>query len=108
MKPCYSVFTIIFLCFLLSAKHVYSQSASVDQKRWNAYWIDVPGKVNDYEICLFRKELNLTTKPGTYKVNVSADNRYKLFVNGELVSTGPARSDFYYWNYETIDLAPYL
>jgi hypothetical protein len=41
-------------------------------------------------------------------VHVSADNRYELFVNGKLVSIGPARGDIYYWNYETVDLAPYL
>ena len=41
-------------------------------------------------------------------VRVSGDNRYKLFVNGQLVSVGPARSDLFYWNYETIDIAPYL
>jgi len=41
-------------------------------------------------------------------VHVTGDNRYKLFVNGQLVSVGPARSDLYYWNYESVDLAPYL
>jgi hypothetical protein len=39
---------------------------------------------------------------------VSADNRYKLFVNGKLVSLGPARGDIFHWNYETVDLAPFL
>jgi len=41
-------------------------------------------------------------------VHLSADNRYKLYVNSVLVSCGPARGDLYYWNYETVDLAPYL
>ena len=41
-------------------------------------------------------------------VNVSGDNRYKLFVTGNLVSGGPARSDFYYWNYETVEIGSYL
>ena len=39
---------------------------------------------------------------------MSADNRYKLFVNGQLVSFGPARGDIFHWNYETVDLAPHL
>lgn len=38
----------------------------------------------------------------------SADNRYKLFVNEKLVSLGPARGDLTHWNYETVDLAPFL
>ena len=40
--------------------------------------------------------------------HVSADNRYKLYVNGKLVSLGPARGDIYNWSFETVDLAPYL
>ena len=50
----------------------------------------------------------LDAKPASFLVKVSADNRYKLYVNGMLVSAGPARGDTYYWNYETVDLAPYL
>ncbi|MEJ0033874.1 MAG: hypothetical protein WDO15_27660 [Bacteroidota bacterium] len=41
-------------------------------------------------------------------MHVSADNRYKLFVNGTLVSLGPARGDLTNWNYETVDIAQYL
>ncbi|MCX6216235.1 alpha-L-rhamnosidase N-terminal domain-containing protein [Spirosoma sp.] len=39
---------------------------------------------------------------------MSADNRYKLFVNGKQVGQGPTRGDLYFWNFETLDLAPYL
>ena len=39
---------------------------------------------------------------------MSADNRYKLFVNEKLVSLGPARGDLTHWNFETVDIAPYL
>ena len=39
---------------------------------------------------------------------MSADNRYRLFVNGEQVSSGPQRSDLMHWRYETVDLAPHL
>src|SRR5690606_28173242 len=47
-------------------------------------------------------------KPETFPIHVSADNRYKLYVNGKLVSLGPARGDTYYWNYESLDIAPQL
>ena len=39
---------------------------------------------------------------------MSADNRYRLYVNGEQVASGPQRSDVMHWRYETIDLAPRL
>ena len=41
-------------------------------------------------------------------VHVSADNRYRLFVNGESVGVGPARSGLRRWRYETYDLASHL
>jgi len=102
------VLAILLSFFVVSFQKTVAQTNIADQKRWNAHWINVPGQGRDYEMCLFRKTLNLVTKPSNYKVFVSGDNRYKLFVNGQLVSVGPARSDFYFWNYETVDLAPYL
>lgn len=77
--------------------------------RWDARWISVPGEpLNAYGVYVFRKTLNLPSKPERYVVHVSADNRYKLYVNGHLVSLGPARGDIYNWNYETVDLSPWL
>ena len=53
--------------------------------RWDARWISVPGEpLNAYGVYLFRKTLNLPSKPERYVVHVSADNRYKLYVNGHL------------------------
>lgn len=101
----------VLLIFFISGYRTYAQTANSNNVpfRWDASWITVPGGTgSDYEVCFFRKSLNLTAKPSTYLVHVSGDNRYKLFVNGKLASIGPARGDFYYWNYETVDLAPYL
>jgi len=61
-----------------------------------------------YGVYVFRKSFTLAHKPASFPVQVSADNRYKLYVNGNLVSLGPARGDLYYWNYEQVDLAPHL
>ena len=89
----------------------YSQSADhpILSKPWNAYWI-IPsdGTGSEYGVYYFRKSIDFAVKPTNFVVKVSADNRYKLFVNGTLVSLGPARGDTYYWNYETVDIAPYL
>jgi len=100
-------------CSLLLTNPGYAQINAADEtiltKAWNAYWIMAPHETGrDYGIFYFRKTIDLTAKPASFKINVSADNRYKLYVNGTLVSAGPARGDTYYWNYEKIDLAPYL
>ncbi len=50
----------------------------------------------------------MAARPAKFVVHVSADNRYRLFVNGKVVCSGPARGDLYNWYFETIDIAPYL
>jgi alpha-L-rhamnosidase len=78
-------------------------------KKWDAYWIAVPNtSPHDYSVCHFRKTFSLDQKPSSFIIHVSADNRYKLYVNGTMASFGPARSDVYAWNYETVDIASYL
>ncbi len=93
---------------------------SVLQKPWKAQWITGPGipinrfnatsdlTLKEYGVFKFRKNIQLGDKPASFVVHVSGDNRYKLFVNGKLASQGPARGDLYFWNFETVDLAPYL
>ncbi|MDB5193840.1 MAG: alpha-L-rhamnosidase [Segetibacter sp.] len=78
-------------------------------KQWSASWVsiaDVPQK--DYGVYHFRKTFNLGSRPSKFIVHVSADNRYRLFVNGKPVCYGPARGDLYNWYYETVDIGPFL
>jgi hypothetical protein len=56
----------------------------------------------------FRREVALTQKPGSFRVRVSADQRFVLFVNGRRAGAGPARGHLKQWRYETIDIAPLL
>lgn len=99
-----------FSAFLIAFSS-YAQSADSrpPDRPWNAHWIAAPNdKGIEYGVYYFRKNIDFATKPAAFKIHVSADNRYKLYVNGKLVSLGPARGDTYYWNYETVDIAPYL
>ncbi|MDB5007916.1 MAG: Bacterial alpha-L-rhamnosidase, partial [Mucilaginibacter sp.] len=93
----------------MQSGHSQSKSAQTDTRPWNTSWIAAPNDAgNEYGIYYFRKSIYLAAKSTSFIIHVSADNRYKLYVNGTLVSLGPARGDTYYWNYETVDLAPYL
>ena len=56
----------------------------------------------------FRKTLFLTNVPAAAWVQVSVDTRYKLYVNGTFVETGPAKGDRQVWYYDRIDLGPWL
>lgn len=76
---------------------------------WDASWITPPNQpARAYGVHHFRKRVELTTAPEKFVVNVSADNRYRLFVNGHPIHTGPARGDLLHWRFDTLDLAPWL
>jgi alpha-L-rhamnosidase len=99
-------FFVILTCGL-------SQSSSIDSKWlhgfWTAKWIAHPtASGNDFGVYHFRKSFVLDRQPDSFVVHVSADNRYRLFVNGISVASGPARSDLENWNFETVDISRYL
>ncbi|NJK84858.1 MAG: family 78 glycoside hydrolase catalytic domain [Bacteroidales bacterium] len=74
-----------------------------------AEWISAPGiKGDEYGVFYFRKSFDLQNNPKEFIVHVSADNRYRLFVNGKMVSWGPAVGDLNNWFYETVDIASHL
>lgn len=78
---------------------------------WPASWITSPAtQQREYGIYHFRKTFLLptATKPKSFLIHVSADNRYRLFVNGKAICSGPARGDLFNWFFETLDIAPYL
>ncbi|MHB1922520.1 MAG: alpha-L-rhamnosidase-related protein, partial [Chitinophagaceae bacterium] len=76
---------------------------------WSAEWITCPDVAQrDYGVFHFRKGFLLSQKPGKFIIHVSADNRYRLFVNGQPVCSGPARGDLYNWYFETVDIAKFL
>ena len=92
-------------------------------KPWSAFWIGVPRPNTggfgggggfgaqvpaEFSVYHFRKNFDLNAKPGTFIIHVSADNRYKLYVNGIQVSHGPSAGSPKYWNFETVDIAPHL
>lgn len=78
-------------------------------EKWPAQWITAPdASAQTYGVLLFRKTLQLPARPDTFRVHVSADPRFRLYVNGHLVGVGPAAGHPEHWRYETFDLAPYL
>jgi len=106
-----SKFFCIVLISIFTLQTINGEEINPDflYKTWKAQWISVPEtNPTGYGVYYFRKQIDLPSVPKTYPVYVSADNRYKLFLNGQLVSFGPAKGDLNHWNYETVDLAPFL
>ena len=72
-------------------------------------WISYPTvNVTDYGVYHFRRTFTLNSIPNELRVQVSADNRYQLFVNGRRVSYGPAKGDLQTYKYDELDIAPML
>ncbi|MGL6269132.1 MAG: alpha-L-rhamnosidase N-terminal domain-containing protein, partial [Chitinophagaceae bacterium] len=75
----------------------------------SSHWITHPNAdVHAYGVFHFRKKLILDKKPDAFIIHVSADQRYRLYINEKAVAAGPARSDVAHWRYETLDIAAQL
>ena len=115
MKPITTIH--ILTVFLLFSNSVYSQERNIpvntdwehERHAWEASWITHPtASVFDYGVFHFRNSFTVESVADSVIVYVSADNRYRLFVNGSEVSNGPARGMLEHWRYETIDISPWL
>ena len=107
------IFKILGALFLINTSLFAQQTTEINPdllcKPWAAKWISYPNNSNaDYGVYLFRKEITIKTKPDKFIVHVSADNRYRLYINGVYVCNGPARSYLFKWNFESIDISSYL
>lgn len=73
------------------------------------FWISHPDAVcDDRKLYRFRKVLPVWDNFDTAKVDISAEARYKMYINGRLVAVGPCKGTAYKKYYDTVDVAPYL
>lgn len=57
---------------------------------------------------LFRKKVQITKPCQSACLDISADDYYKLYINGNFVTQGPASSYPFCYNYNCIDITEYL
>ena len=57
---------------------------------------------------LFRKKFTLMKKPTEAKIFISADDVYKLYINGNFVNIGPAPAYHVCYNYNVLDVTDHL
>ncbi|MBA7568042.1 hypothetical protein ES708_09761 [subsurface metagenome] len=106
-------FMLLICCALCpppaGAEQVFQVNPRLLDNQWEAGWIACPGvSRRDYGVFHFRKTLSLMARPERFIVHASADNRYKLYVNGVLAGEGPSRGDLRHWRFESYDLASLL
>lgn len=83
----------------------------MEQKKYSK-WIWMKDEPEDADktpfLVLFRKKV--VCKAGLQQVNltVSADSRYKLYVNDNLVEVGPSKGDHQIWFQDELDITSYM
>jgi alpha-L-rhamnosidase len=90
----YSTVVVTALVFFCCSSFAQTINDSLLQNPWKAQWITAPGNTpanawivsydasfKEYGVYKFRKSFSLAAKPSSFVVHVSADNRYKLYVN---------------------------
>src|SRR6266542_357549 len=99
----------LFAIIASAPRLMAAQSNRVFDRAPVANWIAPPTVPGDsFVVFHTRRAFDLASSPAKFVVHVSADNRYRLYLNGTLVSSGPQRSDVTHWKYETLELAPQL
>jgi len=96
-----------FLVANISAQSLVIPIRRWTTQKWDANWI-APLETPTAGVYLFRKSFNLATKPESFIIHLSADNRYRLFVNGKQLNDGPQISDLRHWRFESLDITSLL
>jgi hypothetical protein len=74
-----------------------------------ARWIWVSGETQPWNAYAhFRRTFSLTDMPAQATVHVTADCKYRLYVNGEVVGRGPVTTDPQYKQVDVYDVTPHL
>ena len=73
---------------------------------WIPSWSDADKKIP--RTVLFRKNIKLTEIPQKAELEISADTRYKLYINNDLVEVGPSKGDKSIWFKDHLDITRHL
>lgn len=86
-----------------------------ENRAWKAKWIwaepDLTGgEANgSMETVLFRRSFDIPSDAGTQlKLLVSADSRFRLYLNGQSIAYGPCKGDLNVHYYDAVDVTPHL
>ena len=97
-----------------SAEWIWLDSTIYPDYQSCAFSSYMPKEKQRFRVALFRKEISLTHSPEKVTAWVSADTRYRIYINGRLAGRGPAEpggdwgdtNPTEHWFYDDYDLTP--
>ena len=75
--------------------------------RWNSHWIWMDENTNS-DMMLARQVFDLSETPKEAVIRITASSKYQLFINGEYMCQGPARSAPHHQSYDILDISDLL
>ena len=110
-----TVFQFLIFLFLINFSNAQESDVKINHQgkeftklkhAWTSQWITHPTESTlDSRKFLFRRTFDLASKPEKFIIHISADNRYRLYINGQYVISGPSSGDINHYRYETLDIA---
>lgn len=74
---------------------------------WQAHWIWTNESLQD-DVILSRRNFQLEEIPQQSKLLITASSQYQLFINGEYIKRGPARSAPHHQSFDILEVSDYL
>lgn len=79
-----------------------------DQRPWSAKWVWLENeRPEPIQRCWFRRDFSLS-RTGHIKLNLSADSRYRLWLDREVIGVGPPAGDLQHYHYDRFGFDPSL
>ncbi|PSN65782.1 Six-hairpin glycosidase [Corynespora cassiicola Philippines] len=76
---------------------------------WHPDWTEKPDSPSAGAFVHFRKSVHLDQVPtGPINISITADTRYKLYINSRFIHAGPVKGDQQAWFYDVLNIQPHL
>ncbi len=70
--------------------------------------VELPVELKNKHI-LYRKEIEIKkSSEEVFKIRITADDYYKLYINGKFVCQGPAQGYYWHYNWNEFDITDFL
>lgn len=81
----------------------------IDTWIWHPNWKEGTITSSAGGIVHFRRTIDVETLPSApIHVDITADTKYKFYINSHLVASGPVKGDEHLWFYDQVNVQPFL